>query len=57
MLIQHLCQAGSAEADLEFMFKEGIIGIADDCSIGPLGDVDSFGQKCRVDLEPFFRAG
>ncbi|HFI5337019.1 TPA: DUF1835 domain-containing protein [Serratia liquefaciens] len=47
-ITQHICQAGTAQIDLELIFKESIIGIADDCSIGPLCDVDTSRPKHRA---------
>ncbi|MGC6030919.1 DUF3658 domain-containing protein [Enterobacter kobei] len=39
--IRHVCQAGSAPIRLESLFDTGITEIADDCSTGPLADVDT----------------
>ena len=44
----HVCQSGSAEELVRTVVGEGVIGIADDCSIGPLRDVDSASPDARV---------
>ncbi|HBC0589186.1 TPA: DUF1835 domain-containing protein [Enterobacter cloacae] len=46
--IRHVCQAGSAMISLESLFDTGITGIADDCTIGPLTDVDNSLPNQRI---------
>lgn len=46
-IIRHVCQAGSAPIRLESLFDTGITEIADDCSTGPLADVDTASPVLR----------
>lgn len=46
--IRHVCQAGSALIRLESLFDTYIRDIADDCSIGPLTDVDAESPLQRI---------
>ncbi|HGM5324812.1 TPA: DUF1835 domain-containing protein [Serratia marcescens] len=46
--IRHVCQAGSAQALLEALFDTGVTGIADDCTLGPLIDVDAPSPHQRI---------
>ncbi|MGJ3449002.1 DUF3658 domain-containing protein [Enterobacter sp. PTB] len=46
--IRHVCQSGSALIQLESLFDTDIRDIADDCSIGPLTDVDAASPLQRI---------
>ncbi|WP_149330639.1 DUF3658 domain-containing protein [Citrobacter braakii] len=46
--IRHVCQAGSALIRLESLFDADIRDIGDDCSIGPLTDVDTASPLQRI---------
>ncbi|ENX4473328.1 DUF1835 domain-containing protein [Enterobacter roggenkampii] len=46
--IRHVCQAGSAPIRLKSLFETGITEIADDCSTGPLADVDTASPLQRI---------
>jgi len=46
--IRHVCQVGSARALLESIFDTDAIGIADDCTLGPLTDADDSSPNQRI---------
>lgn len=47
-IVQHVCHGADVKHRLQRLFGENIIDLSDDCSVGPLGDVEAATPRLRM---------